>query len=204
MILDQKQDHIRFLNENNLPNVNRIHIWHRGRILGEFENIHYENIEHFTSSSQLYKYPFSFGNLKHLTFKGNTNINDAFCDCISNIQHLKTLKIASVESVSRESFRKLLELQNVQSNLEEMYFRFYGEISPDDIHRFLEQSRKLRKLCTFCWHEDLFSRLSYEMQKLASNLDESWKIQIQNPYNIPYYPPCFEFKAFVFERMIDS
>lgn len=141
-------DGVSFLNENNnLPNLQHIYIYSTGFALQDSENIHYENIEHFTLGSvNMSKYPFSFGNLKHLILTGHIEINDSFCKFIGNIKHLQTLKITSTLFTNPESFSKMLELQNILSNVVEMQLKFNESMSLDQILRYLKQSRKLRKL----------------------------------------------------------
>lgn len=207
---DESPNQIRFINDNNLPNVQHIHIFnnYRDQELNDSGGIHFENVEYFTMHThQIKTYPFSFGNLKHFTIYGNVELNDAFCECISKIQHLKTLKIMSHLSVSIESFSKMLKLQNVVSNVEEMQFEFDDSITPDLILQFLKQSQCLQKLSI---HLNMISdcttiyKYSYLLQTIPSSLhdDDEWKSEIKDPYKNPYSSTIFPHKCLVIEKKI--
>lgn len=187
-----------------------------------FENvIHYENVEYLTLKTfNMTRFTFSFENLRHLTIGGGIKLNDAFCEFIGNIEHLQTLKISSWSSyyTTTNSFRKMLELQNIQSNIVEMQFRFDEKMSRDDIVRFLKQSRKLRKL-SFYYVEKSFVPENVVstvpdvfistvpvtvMQSISSNLDVGWKIDFIEPFMDPFHFTSPDCKCYVFERIIDE
>lgn len=215
LLMPGKKHHIRFINENNLPNLKRMIISDMFRYsTDEIENeaIHHENIEYLTISIEnISDIPMSFRNLKHLTFSDGIYINDALCQWIRNIEHLETLKITKMEpsSLCRGSFIKLLELINIQSTLKEMYLGFHKDIHSSDILHFLEQSQILIKLYVFeivgfyrpigFFFSKSFSDL---MQTITSNLDERWKFHIEYPYELPYRGKS-HFEAYAIERIIE-
>lgn len=196
---------IRFINGNNLPNVQRIYISNRNPKLSNSDRIHFENIEYFTMHTiRIYSYPFSFGNLKHFTIYGNVVVNNALCECIGEIEHLKTLKIMSFALFSIESISKMLELQNVVANVEEIQFKFHDSVSLELILRFLKQSKRLQKLSI---HQDMkysnantIYKYSNLLQTIPSNLhDDEWKCCIKDPYKNSFssFPT---YKCLVVER----
>lgn len=205
-VRDQKGDHIQFFNENNLPNVQYITIYN-GDCLHDSENIHYENIEYFTflSPSPVDKFPFSFGNLKHLILAGNIIMNDELCEGISNIEHLTTLKIMSWLRINSNSFCKLLELKNIQSNVVEMQFQFDRNMFADDILHFLKKSKKIRKF-TVHLHEielgDVTYHYSILLKTIPLELGNEWEYLTIDPYRIPF-DTFFKYKCFVIEKKID-
>ncbi|XP_031623438.1 uncharacterized protein LOC116340859 [Contarinia nasturtii] len=146
--LDQNINHIQFLNESNLPNVNKIEIYsYKFNTFGESsKKIHFENIEYFKYyGMRSSKYPFSFGNLKHLRIRGSCQVKDALCEFIGNVKDLKTLQL-NEGCVDADSLCKILELQNVLSNLEEIQIEclFVLKFSPGDVLRFLKHLKLLR------------------------------------------------------------
>lgn len=202
-----KQDHIQFLNEINLPNLRHLFIFDGGS-LQDSENIHYENIEYFTLYGT-YMYPFTFGNLKHLTVTYG-QINDDFCEFISNIKHLKTFRIMDIGKIDSNSFSKLLKLKNIESDVSEMIFEFKFEMCPDAIFRFLKQSRALRKLSFYACmltgyrpHVAEAQRILEILQTISSKLDDNWMFNVIDPYRNPF-AMCFNHKGFVFERIVPN
>lgn len=201
--------YIRFINENNLPNVRNILVDNRKNELHDSDKIHFKilrNVEHCTLfTMRIDTYPFEFENLKHFTVDGNINVNDAFCECISKIEHLKTLKIMSFALFSIESFSKMLELKNVVSNVEEMQFKFHDKISPEIVLQFLKQSQRVQKLSI---HLNEVSRIrralsnySYLFQTIPSNLhDDEWKSHIEDPYK-NRFSTLFRHKCLVVEKI---
>lgn len=149
-VRDQIENQIRFLNESNLPNVKHIYICGEGTPSHDYgKKIHFENIEYFTLTWARIKFPFSFGNLKHFIISGfGFKLNDAFCECIGNIDHLETLKIMMMAqfSTNSDAFRKMLELQNVQTNVVELQFQYDKRMCPDDIVRFFKKKWKTEKI----------------------------------------------------------
>lgn len=183
MVVDQKQNHIQFLIESNLPNVQYIKLYNGTALQDSEKDIHYENLESFMFHNHgMRKFPFSFGNLKHFILTGNIILNDAFCECISNIKHLKTLKIMDISIFSSDSFEKLLSLQNILSNVVEMQFEFEKNMSTEVVLCFLKQSRNVRKL-SFHIHKlyDYRRMLSQMMKTMLSNLSNEWKVYIMDP-----------------------
>lgn len=176
----QTMDTIQFLNENNLPNVNEINmkifIDEPFKTPVYSKNIHFRNVEYLWIYSSLNsKYPFSFENLKHLTLVGNYSVNDALCECISTFKHLKTLKIMSTTCIfskvfSSHSFSKILQLQNLLSNLEEMKFEYNTDISPTDVFGFLKKSQNLKILSM---HSEKEPRLTFLNQ---NSVPVGWKM----------------------------
>lgn len=192
-VRDQKWEHIQFLNENNLPNVKHIHLFNGGN-LEDSESIHYEYIERFAFASPcaIDKYPFSFVNLKHLMLDGGIIINDELCNCISNIEHLTTLRIMHLRRVDSNSFRKLLELKNIQCNLVEVQFKLNENMLTDDILHFLKQSKKLRKytIHSFVGNDPKYKYIipnyfSNLLKTFPSKLGVEWKIHYNDSYENP-------------------
>ncbi|XP_055301006.1 uncharacterized protein LOC129567764 [Sitodiplosis mosellana] len=204
-VIDQKQNHIQFLNESNLPNVQHIYITNHDGLHNSEKEIHYENIESCTIESlRMDKFPFSFGNLKHFTLAGNICLNDAFCQCISKIEHLKTLKIMDMLIFDSDSFRKLLELQNILSSVVEMQFSFEKGMSADAVLHFLKQSRSVRKL-TIHLHNGRYrgdkTRDYFRMlQTISLNLNDEWKVYIIDPYRYPFNS-IYDSECHVIEKM---
>lgn len=187
----QYQGHLQFLNEINFPNVSSIKL--DECYFKHPEIIHYENIENFTLHClTILTYPFSFGNLKHLTLLGLVTVNDALCQCISGIKYLKTLKIIDHDHFNSDSFRKILELENILSNVEEMHFKYDTRMSVDDILRFLKRNQNLRKL-SFCKKKnrmEFYYAQFYNaqfVQPLSTNLGDGWKCYIMDPFLNPFY-----------------
>lgn len=206
-VLPRKQNLIHFLNEINLPNVQHVIISSLGQELPISEKgIHYKNIEYFTiryyPRPPMDTFPFSFGNLKHFTIVGGIYINDALCECISNIKHLRTLKIMKFSILNSDSFSKLLRLQNILSNVEEMQFAFDKGMSAEVVICFLKQSRKLRKLTFHNFDFDhIKNHLYLKMLKtISSNLNDEWKVHIIDQYKNPF-SDCLIHKCHVIERI---
>lgn len=200
---------IRFLNENNLPNVQ--HIYFNNRFNQELHesdcNVHFENIESFIMhTSRMFSFPFSFGHsLKYFTIAGSVILNDAFCECISKIERLKILKMMSFHLFDLESFSKLLQLQNVVSNVVEIQFECHERISPEIVFRFLKQSQQLQKLSI---HLEFVIKTNEEaifkfdlLQAIPSNLHDEWKCSIKDPYQNPFGCSFDEYKCLVIERI---
>lgn len=209
MVKYHNEKNIRYLNENNLPNLKHIYLDSiMKNTFQDSEIIHYKNVEHFTHYGETNKSSFSFDHLKHLTIAGTMQLNNAFCEYIGNIEHLQTLKIISFNygNLSTDSFSKLFELENIVSNVVEMQIKFHKYISPEIVHRLLEKSQKLRKLSFHIqWSElDLFD---YFTQTLPSNLNDNWKCYTIVPYKSEYLFNCeylqyLPTKCFVIERII--
>lgn len=208
---DQDQSHIQFLNENNLPNLKSIYLYDTtySRIRQHSKQICYENIEHFMIYSTEMT-PFSFGNLKHLTCAGIV-LSDAFCECISKIEHLETLKIMSFDFPMKwirvsiplsRSFDKLMDLQNILSNVVEMEFELTFWISQETILRCLKKSRQLRKL-SFHSEKGFISsgKLHKNYEMIPPNLGVEWKFHVIDPYDDPFtFLPSV---CYVIDRIID-
>lgn len=173
----QNLDHIRFLDENNLPNVNNVYIWYYDELkdLSVSGKLHYKNIEHFEICAiRLGVYPFSFENLRHLTTDGNCIVNDALCEFIGRLNDLKTLKIKNTMfGFNLDPFRKILKLQNISSNIVELQFPYHPKISSNDVLLFLKQTRKLRKL-SIPGSVPYITHYSDFLQEITSNLDTEW------------------------------
>lgn len=207
---NQKIDHIQFLNETNLPNVRKILIYGNGNQLPDSKKIHYENIEHFTICvHDEEKFPFSFGNLKHLILSGAIHLNDEFFECIGSLKKLQTLKIFrfSLEFKSSDSFGKLLQLPNILSNIVEMQFECRYFMSSDPILQFLKQSRKLRRLSLHFENDNTLLHTEYVirsniLQTITSNLTMEWTFRTINPYCLLPYSRL-EQVCYVIEKTTD-
>lgn len=206
MILEQKTDHIHFLNEKLFPNVKHIFIFARTKALYDSERIiHYENIENFTITCGRLenKLPFSFGNLKHLILTGSSLLNDALCEFIDNLEHLQTLKIMRFcgDRSHPNLFEKFLQLPNVLSNVVEIQFQYQDFMWPSHILNFIKQSRKLRKL-SFHVHKIFdYNQNLKVFQKITSNLSVEWKFNIIYPFTHSFC--LFFYVCYVIERIID-
>lgn len=203
----QNVNHIPFINENTLPNVNNITIYRKSEacFVKEPKNIHLKNIEYFTFSS-LYcisEYPFSFGNLKHLTFKGQCIVNDALCELIASVKDLKTLNILNVDErlLNRESFVKLLNLSNILSTVEEMRIQYAECMFTNDFLHLFEQNRNIRKL-TFDLGYSFINKSRYEdfLETISSSSTSDWSFRVEK---IHQYMNIFH-TLYVFERRIDG
>lgn len=208
MMLSQQVNHIRFINEENFPNVKYIFILSKAGQRDSEPKIQHKNIECFTLKADCVCYiwtefPFSFDGLKHIIVDGSIHLNDAFCEFIASIEHLQTLKIMSMHFDNYlPQLRKLLELPNVKTNIVEMQIRYEeNAVSSDDIVRFLKQSPKLRKLSI---HEPNFNgyRVSSLVETVSSKLDDEWKIYNIHPYKNPF-GNVFEYTCYVFEKIVD-
>lgn len=207
-IHNTKLNHIRFINQNNLPNVKHILIYHDATYLDDSEQkIHYETVEYFTviyAGFQITKYPFSFGRLKHIIFKYlHIQLIDAFSEFINSIGHLQTLKIMNMD-FQMDQFQKVLELENIQSNIVELQFAYIKHVSTDDIVRFLNQSHKLRKLTIHqnIWFKCFENYIPSLVETMSSKLNVEWKVCNINLRKHPF-EGCSEYTACVIERIID-
>lgn len=206
----QTKADIQFLNECTLPNLQHIYFYDLGNGCQESETIHYKSIEYFDYKcmGRIQKFPFSFGNLRHFTIVGHVELNDAFCECIRNIEHLETLKISNYDmrtgTCSPDSFRKIFELQNIVSNVVKMHIQFHENITPELVHRFLKQSRKLRKLSFHVKIPENYFEISFAnlTQTLPPNLNDEWKCSTVEPYENPLLYTGALYKCFVVERVV--
>lgn len=203
-----------FLNESNLPNVNEIAMsCGTPSFFEKFSKIiDFERIEYFTFNGwRERKYPFKLRNLKHLTISGKCEFNDALCECIGNIKDLKTLKF-KCRTYSLDGFIKILELQNVLSNLEELQFEygkppwylrenfnFYSHI----LH-FLKLGQNLKKLSVVILLASEFKLYLNYLEWVSSNLDVEWKSKAINEFHDDYYNFGIPPSCFMFERINDS
>lgn len=185
IVVDVHPKYVRFLIESKLPNLQHIYYRSKYRFWEEIENIHYKNIEYFSLFPiiQMTTFPFSFGNLKYLLVGGDFELNDSFCDFIGNIKHLKTLKIMSFLTFDSDSFRKMMELKNVLSNIVEMQITFHRSITPELILNFLKQCQNLEKLSIHAGLKPNF----HIFDSLSSNLENEWTSYTVNPYKNPFY-----------------
>lgn len=204
---NQNLDHIRFLDENNLPNVNNVYIscYDELKDLTSVSGkLHYKNIEYFEiSATRTGVYPFSFENLKHLTTDGNCIVNDALCEFIGHLNDLKTLKIRNTMfGFNLDPFRKILKLQNISSNIVELHFPYHPKISSNDVLSFLKQTRKLRKLSIPA--SVPFPYDSNFLQEITSNLDSEWTHHARDLlYKEPGYHHS-DLRCLFIERSIDG
>lgn len=184
----KKTQYIRFLHERNLPSVLRLEIFLSvpASAIENSENIHFENVEDFTLIGSKTIVPFSFrsATLKHLTFNF-ADTSDAFYEFIGRAKNLKTLKIMDTAFVSgSEWFIKILHLQNIQSNVEEIEFEYTKDISPEVILRCLNQTTKLTKLTIHIMRnqntEILYTRCLDFIETISSNLDSAWKFHTKH------------------------
>lgn len=204
--VEQSSRNIQLVNEKNLPKVNDIEV----RVLAPYEdhspNVHFENIENFTLRGiRIYEYPYSFGRLKHLKIDGLYMINDAFCEWIGEIQDLQTLQILHTQYLLIPGcFTKILNLPNVLSNLQEIFFEYSDEIFAEDIIRFLKISQNLRKLRIHMKRNHYKIRGNYGtfLEILSSNLDGNWKYHKEDICQQPGY--YFSDLLYVVERIIDD
>lgn len=202
-------DHIQFIDEKNLPNLNKINI--RSGIdsfSGEMgKEFHFENVEYFTLCAiREERYPFSFGKLKHLTIWGGCYVNDNLYKLISNIKILKTLRIIRPSNLfGPDRFHKILESKNVQSNVEEMQFPYEESISSYDILRFVNNCHYLKKLTILMCERSTEGIEKYTkfFEKISLNLGVRWTFQIINVCEHPDYGFCINI-CFIFERNFDD
>lgn len=200
--------------ENIFPHVKRIVIeeslsfLHTEQSVSCVPIVHYENVEFFTIYTEhmpLTKYPFSFGVLTQLNIK-ICYLNDAFYEFIGGLNHLKILKIKFIYKhknfETSDSFCKLLNLQNIQTNIEELSICYRRLMLPDDIVHFLKQSRRLRKL-SFYRHKASkhYRDMCKTMESVSYKLDAEWAIHIMDPYKCPFYLLQSEGKCYVIERV---
>lgn len=206
----QSDKNIQFLNENALPNLREFYLDDYDNKLQESKVMHFKNLEWFSYCNSLItqKYPFSFENLKHFIIHGSIELNDAFFNCIESIQQLQTLKINEFfwvpEHCTRESFRRLLALDNVSTTVEEIQIEYHKNMTTGLIHRFLTNSIKMKK---FGFHISLpgpikhFRRFA---EIMTSYMDATWRCYIIEPYDSPYLygRGMIDIKSFFIERIV--
>lgn len=171
--------------DKNLPNIKTLSIRYFSDAIFrknslKAEKMHYPNIEDFTILTyKASEYPFIFENLKHFSLKGfRFEMNDELLELIGNIKDLQTFKMAvtSLDALTPDSFRKLLELQNMQSTVVEIEIEFNEAMSSDDVLRFLNQSKKLIKFSIHLdpvYFQDSFKHF---IKSISVNLSVDWKI----------------------------
>lgn len=179
----QHINHIRFINEKNLPNVNNIEIFWQTREFQEQEllKFHFESIEYFTFSilKPISMNPFSFGNLKHLRLEGIKNVDDSVCKLIGSIKDLKTVQIGLFfGSVEQDSLGKILKLQNILSTVVELTIHYTGCTTKDVLH-YLKQSRNLQKLSFKIWRDRYETKWLDFMETISTNLPHNWSSRIE-------------------------
>lgn len=203
---DGERNRVQFMNARNLPNLQHLYIYFVN-VIAQREKIHHENIEDLSivCFRGTNPFPFSFETVKHLTLHAKIEVDDAFCELIGNAKHLKTLKLNSCHSTwSSDSLDKLLDLQNIVLNVEELQFALKLEISRkmaiDTITRFLKQSRNLRKMkfhTVACFNTYDTNAVGVWFKKLSSTLSGEWK---SYNYDTNYGGlPC---KFYVIERKV--
>ena len=181
--------YVQFINEKNLPNLQYFYM--RRHCVDQQAKINHKYVEDFTITClNMITFPFSFENLKHLTLYGNIKINDAFCEYIRSLKHLKILKIHSWVIWNSNYFDKLLELQNIASNIEEIEIEVGDKLDPwqlnrqypaETILRFMKQCQNLRKMIFFHAYIHTESCANYVerwAQQLSLILSEEWKFNI--------------------------
>lgn len=183
LLRGQHINHIRFINERNLPNVNNIEIFWQTKEFQEQEllKFHFENLEYFTFSifKPISVNPFSFGNLKHLRLEGIKKVDDSVCKLIGSIKDLKTVKIGLFGRVEQDSLGKLLKLQNILSTVVEFTIHYTGCTTKDVLH-FLKQSRNLRKLSFRIWRNRYETKWMEFMETVSTSLPHNWSSRIED------------------------
>lgn len=180
----QHINHIRFINERNLPNVNNIEIFWGTRDYQEQEllKFHFENIEYFAFGilKPVSMNIFSFGNLKHLRLEGIRKVDDSVCQLIGSIKDLKTIRIGLFGSVEQDSLGKFLRLQNILSTVVEFTIRSTG-CTTEDVLYFLKKSRKLRKLRFIIWRILEYGETKWLdfMETISTSLPHNWSSRIE-------------------------
>lgn len=193
--INNDQEQLQFNNEY-VPNLKYIYIVnHYGNFkFQKCEKIHFENIEYFTiDTSNMRKYPFSFGKLKYLTFRG-IEPNEEWCKFVSNIQNLTTLKMFHISTENSNCFRKMSKLQNIQSNIEELHIEVNKYMSPADILCILEQSQNLKTLTLVSdrygsgdngYFDELIKKNENILKTITINLSPIWKFYVLNSFRHP-------------------
>lgn len=184
LLRGQHINHIRFINERNLPNVNNIEIFWQTKEFKQQEllKFHFESIEYFTFSilKPLSMNLFSFGNLKHLRLELTpSNVDDSVCELIGSIKDLKTVQVGLFPlSVEPDSLAKLLKLQNILSTVVELTIHYTGCTTKDVLH-FLKQSRKLQKLSFRIWRDRYETKWMDFMETISTSLPHNWSSRIE-------------------------
>lgn len=169
----------RYLNDKMLPSLRHMIYLNNCPTEIECEDIHYKNIEYFSLVSivPMDKFPFTFDNLKHLCVHGSIVANDAFCELIENIKHLKTLKLLIYREQSSDSFRKIIGIQNILLNVVEIEIEFQKSLSLEIILELLKRSKNLKKICFVSYtnpYKYKFELYSNMMHAVTSNLESEW------------------------------
>lgn len=195
--LDQNLSPLQF-NQEKLPRLKYVYIDNNCPELQHSDPMHFENVEYFTIATLTFrKFPFTFGKLKHLIFLG-VSLKDEWCNFVGNMQHLTTLKMFNISS--HPLLGKMLELQNLVSNIEELQLCLVETICSDDILRFLQNSRNLKSLTLvinrigygykktgiILASDSFIKDIEKIMEVILSNLDPKWKFRIIDPFRNPY------------------
>lgn len=192
--LDQQQNFVQCINESNFPNLQYLYIQTLYRDINPHEKIHHKNVEYLTVECEhMNAFPFSFENLKELNFFGNIEVNDAFCEYIGSIKHLKTMKLKSKPGWSSDMLDKLL--QDVPLNVERIRFGLRDEncrkMSIETISHFMKQNRNLRKM-SFVLKRNTNNRASEVwLQELSLKLREEWESHMMDPYKSYIWYKCY-------------
>lgn len=193
-----------------LPRLKYIYINNYTANIQKWENFDFKNIEYFTIATHyMNEYPFSFGKLKHLTFR-TLHIDEEWCKFISNIQNLTTLKMWDVSMIYPIDFRKMLELQNILSNIEELQIEVCINMSPEDVLHFLEQSQNLKTLTLLndLWgigghyFDERIKKKENILKTITSNLSPIWKCYIfDGIFPNPFYNGTYN--CYVIKRITE-
>lgn len=181
---DGERNRVQFMNARNLPNLEHLFIYFVN-VFAQREKIYHENITDLTIvlpyGTNPFPFPFSIKNVKHLLLNAaieSVEVNDAFCELINNAKHLKTLTLNLNNSFwSSDPLDKLLDIQNIVLNVEELQFKITFEVcrkmSFETISRFLKQSRNIRKI-KFLVNCDTYA-IDVWFQKSLLTLNDDWK-----------------------------
>lgn len=129
------------------------------------QHCHFDNVVNFTFftyfgiRSDLF--PFSFTNLKHLTYETETDLQrHGILDIIAKNHHLVSIDIKN--GIDHDNLGKLFELENVLSNIQSLKIQInFNEIPADKILRFLENNQSLREFSFIASRTECFDSLYY-------------------------------------------
>lgn len=185
--LDQQQNFVQFINESNLPNLQYLYISTFINDINPHEKIHHKNVEYLTvECRRMNAFPFSFENLKELSFFANIEVNDTFCEYIGSMKHLKTMKLKSSELWGSDSLDKLL--QDVPLNVEKIRFGLSDSncrnMSTETMSNFMKQNRTLQTICFAVWTGVRNRASEVWLQQLTLKLSEEWECDMVDPDNM--------------------
>lgn len=185
-----------FINEINLPNLQDFML--ESYAIDTPDSIQHKNVEHLTiGHSYKCNFPFLFENLKYLTLQGMIEITDALCEFIDKMVNLKVIKIMTNPSrLHPDSFNRLLNLQIVLTNVEEVEFSFDIDHSKkqliETVFRFMSHSPNVKKVSFRLYFEQLEDAW---FREFSPTLNADWI-----SYIIQRNPDLFESRCVIFER----